>query len=165
MYVWLVVLMFVFCEGLRLVWPGHKAGFLMLGATPAGCLLHVGPCQRIHFIWSAYLRLRWALVCVPVCVWFPEIEIVWVCPFCSLFQSGLEVWTQQLQVHVCKALPHMCTRPRSSVRSRSVKLDGGLLKVIMSKVPFSQDEQWAANCGAAILYLIIITPRCFFFFK
>lgn len=42
-----------------------------------------------------------------------------------------------------------------------MKLDGGLLKVIMSKVPFSQDEQWAANCGAAILYLILVTSSCF----
>lgn len=45
-----------------------------------------------------------------------------------------------------------------------MKLDGGLLKVIMSKVPFSQDEHWVADCGAAILYLILITSSCFLFF-
>lgn len=101
--------------------------------------------------------------CVWVCVaWFPETEIVWACPFCSIFESGLDVGTQKLQVHVCKTAPRLCMCPRCSVRSRSVKLDGGLLKVIMSKVPFSQDEHWAANCAATILYQILITSSCFF---
>lgn len=37
--------------------------------------------------------------------------------------------------YACVSL-HSCTH-----RSKGVKLDGGLLKVIMSKVPFSQDER------------------------
>lgn len=62
---------------------------------------------------------------------------------------------------MCKTAPNMCARPQCSVRSRSVKLDGGLLKVIMSKVPFSQDEHFAVMCGSAILYLVLITACCF----
>ena len=55
------------------------------------------------------------------------------------------------------------TRCPCSERSRSVKLDGGLLKVIMSKVPFSQDEHSAANSRAAIPYLDLITASWVFF--
>lgn len=141
---------------------GSQRGFLMSGGSPAGFLPHVGLSQRIHFIWWARRRLRRPSVCVCVFSSFAMIEKPSLRPFCPFFESSFEVWTQQLQVHVCKTAPNMRAWPRSSTRSRSVKLDGGLSEVIMSKVPFSQDEHSAAKWGTAILYLILITAPCFF---
>lgn len=49
-----------------------------------------------------------------------------------------KVRTQRMQV---RAREHGTPAPPpGAARSKSVKLDGGLSKVIMSKVPFSQDE-------------------------
>lgn len=156
--------MFVFVKDCDLYGLVTKKVFSYLGAIQlaSSCMLdHV----RGSTISDGQILGLEGHFCVSMCVyivWFPQIDIVWVCPFCSIFESCLKVWTQQLQVRVCKTAPRMCTCPRCSVRSRSVKLDGGLLKVIMSKVPFSQDEHWAANCAASILYQILITSSCFF---
>lgn len=128
-----------------------KMLFLLSGGDPADFLLHVEPCQRIRFIWWADLRL-YSAISVCVCVVGRSVSLG-----CVPFVSNAKKFVSAVAGTCVSACTH-------AHRYKGVKLDGGLLKVIMSKVPFSQDEHFAANGSAAGCNLILTSPSFFPFF-
>lgn len=65
---------------------GHKEGFVISGGNPAGFLLMLDHVRGSTLSDGQILSSEGASACV--CVdWFPEIEIVWVCPFCYFFRK------------------------------------------------------------------------------